>query len=208
MYEIYSNGHRLVLASAPPDHPEQWALVLKYRGKIKSLHAIADTLEKRPDPSDYWLYADEPEVLWNDYRGLFTAVPAAGGVVVRPDGAWLFILRKGFLDLPKGKLDPGEDFATAALREVLEETALTAATLGPEVAVTWHAYREKKRRCLKETRWFAMSDPQGDPRPQTEEGISEVLWMNPEDYLSSALPRYRNLDAIVRQLLVSWSDGL
>jgi 8-oxo-dGTP pyrophosphatase MutT (NUDIX family) len=203
MYEIYSNGHRLVLAGAPPEHPEQWALVLKYRGKIKSLHAIADTLEKRPDPANYWLYADDPEALWDDYRGLFAAVPAAGGVVKRPDGAWLFILRKDFLDLPKGKLDPGEDFATAAHREVLEETGLKEVTSGPLLAVTWHAYREKKQRCLKETRWFAMSDPVGEPRPQQEEGISEVRWMRPEDYLNASLPRFRNLDAMVSRLLLA-----
>lgn len=201
MYEIYSNEHRLVLAGHPPEQAERWDLVLKYRGKAKSLHAIADTLEKRPDPADYWLYAEDPERLWDDFRGLFAYVPAAGGVVRNRENEWLFILRKGYLDLPKGKLDPGEDFATAALREVLEETALTAAVPGPQVAVTWHAYREKKRRCLKETRWFAMRDPQGDPRPQTEEGISEVLWMRPKDYLSSGLPRYRNLDAMVRQLI-------
>lgn len=201
MYEIYSNEHRLVLAGQAPDHPERWDLVLKYRGKVKSLHAIADTLEKRPEPADFWLYAEDPERLWKDFRDLFADVPAAGGVVRNHEGAWLFILRKGYLDLPKGKLDPGEDFATAALREVLEETALQAATLGPQVAVTWHAYREKKRRCLKETRWFAMSDPKGNPRPQIEEGISEVLWIQPEVYLASELPRYRNLDAMVRQLL-------
>ena len=52
-------------------------------------------------------------------------VAAAGGVVVR-DGEVLLVHRPRYDDwtLPKGKLDPGEGFEDAALREVEEETGL------------------------------------------------------------------------------------
>ncbi len=52
-------------------------------------------------------------------------VEAAGGVVVR-DGMVLLVHRPRYDDwtLPKGKLDPGESFEDAALREVEEETGL------------------------------------------------------------------------------------
>ena len=55
----------------------------------------------------------EPEVL------------AAGGVVVRDDKIAV-VHRPKYDDwsLPKGKLDPGEGFEAAALREVEEETGL------------------------------------------------------------------------------------
>ena len=39
-------------------------------------------------------------------------------------GEFLIIKRNGVWDLPKGKLEKGEDFETAALREVEEETGL------------------------------------------------------------------------------------
>jgi 8-oxo-dGTP diphosphatase len=54
-------------------------------------------------------------------------IEAAGGVVVR-DGQVALVHRPRYDDwtLPKGKLDPGESFEQAALREVEEETGLHA----------------------------------------------------------------------------------
>ena len=57
-------------------------------------------------------------------------VQAAGGLVTRDDQAGhpqvLIVHRSRYDDwsFPKGKLDPGETFETAALREVMEETGL------------------------------------------------------------------------------------
>jgi 8-oxo-dGTP diphosphatase len=53
-------------------------------------------------------------------------VRAAGGVVLERDGRVVLVHRPKYDDwsLPKGKLDPGETFEQAALREVEEETGL------------------------------------------------------------------------------------
>ena len=53
-------------------------------------------------------------------------IRAAGGVVVDESGRVLIVHRPRHEDwsLPKGKLDRGESFEDAALREVLEETGL------------------------------------------------------------------------------------
>ena len=61
-------------------------------------------------------------------------VEAAGGVVWRlVDGAVeVLLIHRPLQDdwsVPKGKLDPGEDHLTAALREVEEETGLRCRTL-------------------------------------------------------------------------------
>jgi 8-oxo-dGTP pyrophosphatase MutT (NUDIX family) len=54
-------------------------------------------------------------------------IEAAGGVVVR-EGEVALVHRPRYDDwtLPKGKLDPGESFEEAAVREVKEETGIRA----------------------------------------------------------------------------------
>jgi 8-oxo-dGTP diphosphatase len=63
-------------------------------------------------------------------------IEAAGGVVVR-DGQVLLVHRPRYDDwtFPKGKLDAGESFEDAALREVEEETGLRC-SLGRELPAT------------------------------------------------------------------------
>ena len=104
-------------------------------------------------------------------------VQAAGGVVWRagPDGGIevLVIHRPKYDDwsLPKGKLDPGEDHETAALREVEEETGL-ACLLGPPLGSL--SYRDRRGR-PKEVRYWAMTVRHGSFAPNRE--VDELRWV-------------------------------
>ena len=51
-------------------------------------------------------------------------IKAGGGLVLNPRNEILMIFRRGFWDLPKGKLDDGETIMECAIREVMEETGL------------------------------------------------------------------------------------
>src|SRR3954452_17158088 len=97
---------------------------------------------------------------------------AAGGVVVR-GGRILLVHRTKYDDwaFPKGKLEDGESWEDAALREVEEDTGLRCA-LGAYVGATHYELSEG----TKEVRYFLMSAI-GDATPQSE--IDDVRWVSP-----------------------------
>lgn len=112
-----------------------------------------------------------------------TLVRAAGGLVSRLDAAGdrqvLVVHRSRYNDwsFPKGKLDEGEGFEDAALREVAEETGLTC-RLDGELAPT--RYRDSAGR-PKIVRYWHMIPIEGDIRDfvfNTE--IDDLRWVQVE----------------------------
>jgi 8-oxo-dGTP diphosphatase len=99
-------------------------------------------------------------------------VLAAGGLVLR-DGEVAVVHRPRYDDwsLPKGKLDEGEDFEQAALREVEEETGLRC-RLGRSLGDT--SYRDRKDR-VKLVRYFEMHPEGGEFTPNDE--VDELRWI-------------------------------
>jgi 8-oxo-dGTP diphosphatase len=103
-------------------------------------------------------------------------VLAAGGLV-RRGGEIVVVHRPKYDDwsLPKGKLDEGEDFEEAALREVWEETGLRCA-LGREIGDA--TYTDSKDRS-KLVRYFEMSPEEGEFTPNDE--VDELRWLSIAD---------------------------
>ncbi len=104
---------------------------------------------------------------------------AAGGIVTNPKGAILWIFRRGFWDLPKGKLDEGETIQSCAVREVEEETGLKNIQLHELIQFTNHTYFDThlKEEVIKRTYWFHMTIPNEQAGiPQTEEDIESIEW--------------------------------
>jgi 8-oxo-dGTP diphosphatase len=82
--------------------------------------------------------------------------------------------RYGDWSLPKGKLDPGEDHATAALREVEEETGLRCEL---EEALPASRYRDRKDRRKVVHYWLMRPVGEATTPPAYATGeIDETVW--------------------------------
>lgn len=108
----------------------------------------------------------------------FIYIEAAGGLITQ-NNKYLFIYRLDKWDLPKGKIDKGENPPQAAIRECEEECAITGLTIIKELPSSYHIYPYKGQYALKITYWYLMhSTYNGKLIPQTEENIEKVEWLN------------------------------
>jgi ADP-ribose pyrophosphatase YjhB (NUDIX family) len=125
-------------------------------------------------------------ILWNEdleklkkaFFKHFTVIEAGGGIVQNNHKEILFIFRLGKWDLPKGKLEKGENPADCALREVTEETGIHSLTLKRKIGETYHSYDQFGKHFLKISHWYYMScEGKQEPTPQKEEHITDVKWI-------------------------------
>ncbi len=93
------------------------------------------------------------------------------------DGKVALVHRPKYDDwsLPKGKLDEGEDWEDAAVREVWEETGLRCALREELQSVD---YTDPKGR-PKTVRYWRMDALEGEFTPNAE--VDELRWLAPDD---------------------------
>ena len=158
-----------------------------------------------------WLYDDSQQCLdLGDADGkdlayaiktVFRQAPAAGGVVVI-DNQFVAIERHGIPDLPKGHIEKGEDPATAALREVEEETGITDLEIIKELPSTWHCYLLNNQWTIKKTSWYLMRTKSGMKNvPQTEEGISKVYLVDKEGVKEFEEKTFESLKILIPSII-------
>lgn len=188
MYKIYINDTQIILTNHNTKQlfsiNTSEKLIGIYDGKIKTLFRYIDLAEKTNRYSEIILSFPDLDILWTDFKSIFKYITAAGGVVLNEKAEVLSIFRRGMWDLPKGKVDKGEDIKSAAKREVEEETGIKVVELPIPLVSTYHIYKLNKKRILKKTEWFIMNANSGRLTPQIEEDIEEVIWLPPKDLLN------------------------
>lgn len=199
MYRIFKNDCSIILTSNGSDPADE--RILPWSEAV-----LEDFLLRAEDRQGEELifYSADLDDLWERFQRQFKVIAAAGGMVKNSRGEVLFIFRHGTWDLPKGKIDQGESVEEAALREVIEECGFASLTLVRKLPSTYHIYTERESQILKVTHWFEMYSDDSDLSPQTEEGITELRWIRPQDRGQVMANTYPNIALLIDDQASTW----
>jgi ADP-ribose pyrophosphatase YjhB (NUDIX family) len=200
MTHIYFEDRYISIAGPEElDAKSSYAIVFHYTER-KDLLNLIKLFEHSGNILCMLVWHENQKALWKSLRSCFRIMKAGGGIVINGNGEYLFIKRRGFWDLPKGKLEKFENYEKTAIREVCEECDLKSPALGNRIATTYHTYRLKGKLILKKTVWFEMhiSDNE-NPQPQTSEDITETRWFKKNEWTEVE----KNTFASIRELMAS-----
>src|SRR5688572_6838403 len=136
---------------------------------------------------------------------------SAGGIVFRLERGKprYLLIRDSYSNwgFPKGHLEPGEEPATAAVREVGEETGLRSLLIrGLIDTIDWD-FRFRGQAIHKVCHFFLIESRRSRTSPQRAEGITACRWMSFDEALRRV--SYRNAREVLRRAheMVSGSAG-
>jgi 8-oxo-dGTP pyrophosphatase MutT (NUDIX family) len=176
MYKVHFEN-RFIMISPEPDRVQKYGLFHKFYD-TKELYKIISDFQSDKTITAINVYGPDIKHIWKIFRIYFTEVGAAGGLVKHTSGRYLFIEKKGKLDLPKGHIDQGEEPEACALREVCEECGITGHKIVKPLSPSYHTYSWEGISYLKKTNWFLMNyDGEMLIEPQKSEGITKVEWL-------------------------------
>lgn len=169
---------------------------IKYNDKL-SLGKIRILLNEVSLDDPLQISHFDPQIAFLKFFDGYLKIPAAGGIV-RNNGKYLMIQRHGLWDIPKGKIDPGENPEEACVREIAEECGIEGHRIVQPLTETYHTMKYKGRKALKHTHWYLLEhDGPLDSSPQVEEGISRAEWKSLEFMLSTRGNTFGSINDVI-----------
>jgi hypothetical protein len=202
MYKVFINEKVIFLtASSNFSKLKKEIKILKFEND----HTIAKALQLIQDENidQILINSNDIDKLYTSFKSYFKYIEAAGGAVLNNKQELLLIFRLGKWDLPKGKIETGENPHQAAIREVEEECGIQNLVITAALSPTFHIYEHKGKMVLKKTFWFEMITKTENQIliPQTEEGITQVAWLDGNKIIEAMENTYENIKIIVKELL-------
>jgi len=167
---------------------------------ILKIKDIVLMLLRDNNTANYLIITDDLEKTWLEFCSQFEIRKAAGGLVLNDKNERLFIKRNGLWDLPKGHLEKDEKNRDAAVREVEEECGIQNLIVKQKLIKTYHTYMLKKVMVLKPTKWYLMWYLNNKiPKPQKNEGITEVVWANKKAEMKMLVDSYPSIIEVLNK---------
>jgi 8-oxo-dGTP pyrophosphatase MutT (NUDIX family) len=189
MYKVFVNDIPIILSTTKVIGNNYKSIPLK-KAKFKRI------IEKIDKGELFYvnLYHEDEAKLHKFLKKKLPVVVAGGGLVYNDKQQILFIYRNGKWDLPKGKIEKGEDIKTCAIREVEEETGVKDLVIKKFITKTYHVFRRNGKLKLKETYWYEMhTSYDGELIPQEQEGIKKVKWKSFQKAQKALEKSYANI---------------
>lgn len=199
MYKVFINEKTIYLSdSINIITVETKVKKLKFE-QGKTIREALNILNTKPEITGVLIYHDNLTELWEKFKANFKIIEAAGGLVKNNKRAALFIFRFGKWDLPKGKIEKGESIEKAAIREVEEECGITGPEIIRPITSTYHIYETGGDVILKKTYWFEMfCEESKELKPQEEEGITEVKWLDKKGIDNALKNTYKSIKEVLK----------
>ncbi len=199
-YEIFYGDKAFIIAENSQYSFEDYIVFPIEPHELENVMDYFAMLDDHPNKKGVVIMNADPNSTLHTFIGHFKEIKAAGGLVVNNKGEVLLIKRRGFWDLPKGKVEQGEFMRQAAIREVKEETGLNAIKIKSTIRPTFHMYEIGDEVVLKTTYWYLMESlDETTPVPQIEEDIELIEWVKPADlkpYIEQTFPNIKLLLAL------------
>lgn len=197
MYTVFVNDKPIFLSNEPISgfgHEVYHAEEIRFE---EVLHKLRHT-----STAGICIYHQDLEKLWNAFKKYFKVIQAAGGLVIKNDRALLCIFRNKQWDLPKGKMEQGENPKETALREVEEECGVKELKIKKKLQITYHIFHEGNSNRLKITHWFLMTTTDSTiPTPQKEEGITLAQYISLQNIPDLYTNMYANISELIHNYL-------
>ena len=192
MYKVFINDKPIILTDSLMDKSD--FKLLHYKNIV--VHEIVYRLIKE-NLEGVVLYCEELQKSWKDFKTHFKVITAAGGLVLNEKKEFLFIYRGDKWDLPKGRIEKGENIEETALREVEEECGIQQLQLDAFLSTTYHIFFQKNESRLKETYWYLMNTSFNKKlTPQLEEGITIAEFKSSVEAKKAMTNSYANIQLV------------
>lgn len=150
------------------------------------------------------IIATNPDNVFKEFQSKYECIEAAGCLIINEKQQWLMIYRLKHWDLPKGKIDAGENPVQTAIREIKEECNVSLKAQNCAFFEhTYHVYQLNNRPVLKQTHWYLCyyNDYASELIPQTEENIEKVEWVNRMQWVERKKYSYPSIVQVVNKYI-------
>lgn len=195
MYKVFVD-HKPIIFILEGDAPAE-GLTVRFKELPKSREDLKPLLEQVALDTPLHILCKDVKKAFKSYFKAYKKIKAAGGIVRRKN-KYLIIKRNGLWDIPKGRIEKGEDRELAAIREIEEECGIVAPTIDRYITKTYHIFKYKGVDAIKTTFWFALSyDGEKNTQPQRLEGITKAKWVNYDRLMSLRGNTYGSINQLL-----------